>query len=238
VASGFLSSPDGLEGRELGGGVVKLRWTYPEDFSAQHIVFDIFASGDPTNAFRSCVASDIAGLEATIGGFERGGTFYFIAVAKRAPLLSLPSRALAVKVAAPTVTSAASGPVAADTAELAGLAFPFAINLLGSVSSEGGSALLRGQILQLLLTSPGERVNLPDYGTRLRDLVFDPNNDVLAATTEFMIKRALQKYLADDIRVEQVAVTANQELLQVNIVYLRTSDLQFERVRVGIPLPG
>jgi phage baseplate assembly protein W len=106
------------------------------------------------------------------------------------------------------------------------------------VSSDGGSALLRGQILQLLLTSPGERVNVPEFGTRLRDLVFDPNNDVLAASTEFMIKRALQTYLSDAMRVEQVAVSANDGLLQVNIVYLRTSDLQFERVRVGIPLPG
>ena len=239
MATGFLSSPDELEARELGGGVVKIRWTYPEEFAAQDIVFDIFAAADPADAFRSCVASDVADLETTIGGFERGGTFYFVAVAKRAPLLSLPSRALAVEIAPPTSIRTVSGPVAVpDTAEPAGLAFPFVIDPLGSVSSQGGSALLRGQILQLLLTSPGERVNLPDFGTRLRDLVFDPNNDVLAASTEFMITRALQKYLSDEIRVEQVAVSANDGILQVHIVYLRTSDLQFERVRVGIPLPS
>jgi len=235
----FLSSPDQLEARELPGGFVTLRWTYPEDFAAQQIVFDIFASADPASAFRSCVAPDVAGLEATIGGFERGGTFYFIAVAKRAPLLSLPSSALAVAIAPPVATREVSGPVvAADTAEPAGLAFPFAIGPLGSVSAEGGSPRLRGQILQLLLTSPGERVNVPEFGTRLRDLVFDPNNDVLAASTEFMIKRALQTYLSDEMRVEQVAVSADDGVLQVHIVYLRTSDLQFERVRVGIPLPS
>ena len=238
MATPFLSSPDELEAREL-DGVVTLKWTYPEDFAAQLIVFDIFAAADPADAFRSCVASDVASLEATIGGFERGGTFYFIAVAKRAPLLSLPSRAVVVVIAPPATTREFSGPAAAsDTAEPAGLSFPFAIGLLGAVSSEGGSARLRGQILQLLLTSPGERVNVPEFGTRLRDLVFDPNNDLLAASTEFMIKRALQTYLSDEMRVEQVAVSADDGLLQVHIVYLRTSDLQFERVRVGIPLPG
>jgi uncharacterized protein len=239
VATEFLSSPDGLEALDAGGGVVTIRWAYPDDFAKLRIVFDIFASPDPTDAFRTCVASDVAGLEVDVAGFERGGTIYFVALAKRAPLLSLPSRALAFEIARTTTREAPPSPVSvSDTAKPAGLAFPFAVDRLGSISSDGGSARLRGQILQLLLTSPGERVNVPDFGTRLRDLVFDPNNDVLAASTEFMITRALQKYLADEIRVEQVAVSADDAVLHVHIVYLRTSDLQFERVRVGIPLPG
>jgi len=231
----FLSSPDELEARDAGGGMVHLRWTYPQNFAAAQIVFDIFASDDPTDAFRSRVATDIAALETTVEGFDRTGTFYFVAVAKRAPLLSLPTRAVSLRLEAQQApVSAPAAP--ATPAGATGLAFPFGINVLGGVSAEGGSALLRGKILQLLLTSPGERVNLPDYGARLRDLVFDPNSDVLAATTEFMIQRALQKYLGDQIRVEQVAITTDREALHVNIVYLRKSDLQFERVRVGVPL--
>jgi hypothetical protein len=236
MATGFLASPDGLKG-EPSAGAVRLSWSYPEDFAAQQIVFDIYVSTDPTDAFRTRVAADVNGLHVAIPGFDKGGTFYFIVVAKRAPLLSLPSRALTVRIAAPVGAVAASPAGTAGATEPSGLAFPFAVNRLGSIASEGGSALLRGRILQLLLTSPGERVNLPDFGTRLRDLVFDPNNDVLAASTEFMIQRAMQKYLSDDLRVEQVAITAADEVLQVNIVYYRTSDLQLESVRVGIPLP-
>jgi phage baseplate assembly protein W len=237
MANGFLSSPAGLHGQDLGGGTVALRWTYAEDIVAQGIVFDVFAATDPTDPFRSRVVADLNALTRTIAGFESGGLFYFIVVAKRAPLLSLPSRALAIRVE-PVLRPVDFSPATTAGAAQAGLAFPFGIDVLGSISAEGGSALLRGKILQLLLTSPGERVNLPDYGTRLRDLVFDPNADVLAATTEFMIQRALQKYMADEIRVEQVAISVNDNVLQVNIVYLRKSDLQFERVRVGVPLPG
>lgn len=237
MADGFLSSPAGLQGEDLGNGAVALRWTYADDIVAQNILFDAFAGPDLTDPLRSRVAADVAGLAVTVGGFEQGGTWYFTVVAKRAPLLSLPSRTLALYVRPVTPAAGITPPTTAAATEASGLGFPFRVDGLGAVEAEGGSALLRGKILQLLLTSPGERVNLPDYGTRLRDLVFDPNSDVLAATTEFMIRRALQKYLGDELRVEQVAVSASDNVLQVNIVYLRKSDLQFERVRVGVPLP-
>lgn len=238
MANGFLPSPAGLQGKDIGDGTVALRWTYSENILTQNIVFDVFAAPDPTDPFRSRVAADLNTLAATITGLESGGLLYFVVVAKRAPLLSLPSRALLISVQ-PVLGPSDSSPAttAGDAQDLAP-SFPFAIDALGSVSAEGGSSLLRGKILQLMLTSPGERVNLPDYGTRLRDLVFDPNAEVLAASTEFMIQRALQKYMADEIQVEQVAISINDNVLQVNIVYLRKSDLQFERVRVGVPLPG
>jgi uncharacterized protein len=118
-----------------------------------------------------------------------------------------------------------------------GLGFPFGITASGSVFAQGGDPLLRGKVLQLLLTSPGERVNLPDYGTRLLDLVFDPNSDVLAATTQFFISRALQTYLGDEIRVGEVAITNDDSTLFVNISYTRREDGRADQLRVGVPLP-
>ena len=35
---------------------------------------------------------------------------------------------------------------------------------------------LRGKIIQVLFTAPGERVNQPEFGCGLFNLVFDPNN--------------------------------------------------------------
>jgi uncharacterized protein len=119
----------------------------------------------------------------------------------------------------------------------AGLGFPFRIDAAGHVLAQDGAALLRGKILQVLLTSPGERVNLPEFGTRLRDLVFDPDNDVLAAATEFTVARALQRFLGDQIHVEAVSVTSEGNALLVGIDYLRKSDLAAERLRVGVPIP-
>ena len=47
-------------------------------------------------------------------------------------------------------------------------------------------------IRQLLLTDPGERVNLPQFGCGLRSLVFAPNSDALAATVQLRVIQGLQ----------------------------------------------
>jgi phage baseplate assembly protein W len=48
----------------------------------------------------------------------------------------------------------------------------------------------------VLFTSPGERVNLPDFGSGLLQLPFAPNSVEMAAATQFAVQGALQKWLA------------------------------------------
>jgi len=232
----LLPSPAGLQGQDIGAGSVALQWTYSLDITAQNIVFDVFAGSDPLAPFRSLVAAHVQALSVTVGGFEAGGDFYFSVVAKRDPLLSLPSTVILVPVQA-VVAPAQLSPNSTASSGVSGLGFPFKIDALGAVFADGGDSLLHGKILQLLLTSPGERVNSPEFGTRLRDLVFDPDSDVLAATTEFMIRRALQNFMADEVHVEQVSITNDDNHLTVDLVYLRKANLRMERVSVGIPLP-
>ena len=52
----------------------------------------------------------------------------------------------------------------------------------------------------MLFTAPGERVNRPDFGSGLMQLVFAPNSDELAAATQFLVQGALQQWLGDLIR--------------------------------------
>jgi phage baseplate assembly protein W len=236
--AGALASAFGLQGNDSGAGTVALRWSYADDIVAQNITFDVFAMADPLDPFRLRAAADVAALSATVGGFEQGGNVFFTVVAKRGAQLSLPSSILRVAVQPVRALASTTAPTTAEVRPASGLRFPFQIDALGSVSGDDGDPLLRGKILQLLLTSPGERVNLPDYGTRLRDLVFDPNSDVLAATTEFMIRRTLQKFLRDEIDVDQVGITNTDDRLEVTVVYLRKSNLRLESVLVGIPLPA
>lgn len=237
MASG-LASAFGLEGRDSGAGSVSLRWSYPDDIVAQNVTFDVFASSEPLDPFRLRPATGVAALSVAVEGFEQGGEIFFSVVARRDPQLSLPSAILRVAVQPVRALEPTTASTTAAVRPASGMGFPFQIDALGAVSGDDGDSLLRGKILQLLLTSPGERVNLPDYGTRLRDLVFDPNSDVLAATTEFMIRRTLQKFLQDDIEVDQVGITSSQEKLEVTVVYLRKSNLRLERVLVGVPLPA
>jgi Bacteriophage baseplate protein W len=114
-----------------------------------------------------------------------------------------------------------------------GWSFPFNVNDLGKVGVTSGNDHIRNKVLQVLLTSPGERVNLPEFGCGLRDLVFDPNNEILAATTEFTVHKALQRWLAEDIIVQGVDVSTNEGELSVEVVYVRRDQLTTDKIKIA-----
>lgn len=230
-----LASATDLEGHDLGGGRVALRWTWPQDPATHQVRFDVYSASDPLDPFRVLRLHDHPATSAELAGLEQGDA-WFAVVARRGAVAALPSRPLRVAVRA-VDRPVALVPATPGAQAPGGLGFPFRIDGAGRVLAEGGDPLLRGKILQLLLTSPEERVNLPEYGTRLKDLVFDPNNDVLAAATEFAVARALMRFLGDELQVDSVQVGADGGELNVDIVYLRKSDLQTERLRVGVPIP-
>jgi uncharacterized protein len=84
-------------------------------------------------------------------------------------------------------------------------------------------------IYQVLFTSPGERVNRPDFGCGLLQLVFEPNSEALATATQFLVQGALQRWLADVIQVEQLGITSEEERLMVDIIYVRLDTGQRQR---------
>lgn len=67
-------------------------------------------------------------------------------------------------------------------------------------------------IRQFLLTTPGERVCLPDYGGGLRRILFSPKTSALGSTTELLIRQGLGKYLGQHIEVNKVTVSEPPEL--------------------------
>ena len=69
---------------------------------------------------------------------------------------------------------------------------------------------MRQLVEQVLFTSPGERVNLPDFGSGLLQLPFAPNSVEMAAATQFAVQAALQKWLSNYIKVQSVVATANE----------------------------
>jgi phage baseplate assembly protein W len=231
-----LASAGDLEGHDLGDGRVSLRWTHPEDPAVHGVRFDVYAAADPLDPFRSLRLADADTDSVELAGFDQGGDVYFTVVARRGPLTALPSKVLRVAVR-PVRLPVALAPATTAGQPPSGLGFPFRIDSSGRVHADGGDPLLRGKVLQLLLTAPGERVNLPEYGTRLKDVVFDPNNDVLAAATEFAIARALMRFLGEELQMDSVQIRSDGSELLVDIVYLRKADLRTERLRVGVPIP-
>lgn len=110
--------------------------------------------------------------------------------------------------------------------------FPFKINHEGGVDPVTGNDNIRAKIIQVLFTSPGERVNMPDFGCGLRDLLFEPNNPVLAATTEFYVRKSLERWVGDEIMVEAVDVKNEDEKLFIMIVYIRKDTLEKQAMRI------
>jgi phage baseplate assembly protein W len=53
---------------------------------------------------------------------------------------------------------------------------------------------VRESIFIILGTAPGERVQRKDFGCRIHDLMFEPNNYVTAARAEYYCEEALYKY--------------------------------------------
>ena len=85
---------------------------------------------------------------------------------------------------------------------------------------------VRQMVEQVLFTAPGERVNLPDFGSGLLQLPFAPNSMEMAAATQFAVQGALQKWLSAYIKVQSVIVSTEDELLTVTVRYsLLNSDV-------------
>ncbi len=99
------------------------------------------------------------------------------------------------------------------------LAFPFRFDARGRTATVDEEAHLQGLIEQLLFTNPGERVNRPDFGSGLLQLVFAPNSPELAATVQFTTQAALQQWLGHLIEVEGLDVESEEATLKVTVRY-------------------
>lgn len=118
------------------------------------------------------------------------------------------------------------------------LDFPWHLDGRGGVAVTSEADHVRDLIFQVLFTAPGERVNRPDFGCGLRQLIFMPNSDALAAATQFLVHGSLQRWLGDVIQVEQVQISALEESLVVEVSYLSLSSGQRHQERFVAPGGG
>src|ERR687897_3882468 len=100
------------------------------------------------------------------------------------------------------------------------VAFPYRADGRGrTAAAEGQDAYIRDLIEQVLFTVPGERVNRPDFGCGLLQLVFAPNSAELAATLQVLVQGALQQWLGDLMLIEEVLAESNESTLSVQVRY-------------------
>lgn len=87
---------------------------------------------------------------------------------------------------------------------------PFIGGQQGVMSRQVDDRLIKNDLVQLLLTLPGERMYRPSFGTRLRAMVFETVSDDDLATLSSEIKAAIQAY-EDRVAVTDVSCTTSDE---------------------------
>ena len=124
------------------------------------------------------------------------------------------------------------------TDTLTGFAFPFRIGgPTGGVMLASGPEKLRDNVVQLLLTNPGERAMHRSYGAGLHALVHDPDNDALGAIVQHQVGRAVRQW-EPRAQVRQV-VLARPDLpgtLYLNLTFTARPSPVPLNVRVPIQL--
>lgn len=119
-------------------------------------------------------------------------------------------------------------------------AFPFQIDAAsGQAAQTRYEAHVEQMIRQVLLTMPGERANLPEFGCGLRQLIFAPHSEALNATTELLVQQALDRWLADQIEVRTVKVIPLEESpdasqIQIQIDYVLIETLTNKQMQVEV----
>lgn len=134
-----------------------------------------------------------------------------------------------------------------------GYPYPIVKTSGGFFMHKMGAAQIKSDILILLLTYPGERVMLPEFGTPLQDLIFEPGDATLTARARQMIIQSIARW-EPRVVIDQIDVTINPPtpylnrdddlttkvaVMSIRILF-RDPDIltQSQELVLEVPLPG
>ena len=91
-------------------------------------------------------------------------------------------------------------------------AYPFRVDpVSGQTTQSPYAEHVRQMVYQLLMTNPGERVNLPQFGCGIRGMVFAPLSDAVSATVQLRVLQALSTWLNGIVVPGNVEVTSSAD---------------------------
>jgi uncharacterized protein len=119
---------------------------------------------------------------------------------------------------------------------MSGFGFPYRIGPDGRTAGAGYEQHIREMIEQLLFTRRGERVNRPDFGAGVTELIFVENAPEMAAAAQHMVMGTLQQWLSGSIEVRGVETRAADNLLAITVRYRPLDEVRERAVTVERPL--
>ena len=95
---------------------------------------------------------------------------------------------------------------------------------------------IKSDLLHLILTTKGSRLYLPEFGTNLLKMIFQPNDGITHAQIKDEIDSVIKKYLPN-LKIDEINInqdTNNEHLATVEIHYTVTDDVFQQRDTVII----
>jgi len=114
------------------------------------------------------------------------------------------------------------------------IGFPYRFEQ-GRTATVDDAQHIRDMIEQFLFTNPGERVNRPNFGSGLLNLLFEPLSTELLSLLQNTVQAGLQQWLSDLILVNLVEVTSADSAVHIVVQYtvLRTAEVRTETFERG-----
>ncbi len=119
--------------------------------------------------------------------------------------------------------------------EIRGVGFPITKGREGFWPRRNSAALRQSSIIMILGTMPGERVMLPEFGSKLPLLIFEPNDVVLVQQVRNETTTALQRW-DPNLVVVGVAPEIQGDTMKIFIDYYDKRDLTQELRRTTFGL--
>ena len=122
-----------------------------------------------------------------------------------------------------------------------GAPYPIVRNPRGLLSTQGDVNQIKSDLLCLLLTNPGERIMLPEFGTPLRDLMFEPDDDIIINEARDMIINAITTWepriniSAIDVFTENDA--GDEHTLFIRIMFFDPNEIKnIQELKLQLPI--
>jgi phage baseplate assembly protein W len=115
------------------------------------------------------------------------------------------------------------------------LSFPFRVGADGRTAQvTREDEHVRDELIQLLLTTPGERPFVVDFGGGVRRLVFEPADPGAQGLVKATITQAVRNWLGHRVELDALEVTIADSTITVDVAYRlagteETRVLRFQR---------
>ena len=101
------------------------------------------------------------------------------------------------------------------------LSYPYRVDGGGrTATTQDPARHARDLIEAVLFTAPGERVNRPEFGSGLLELLFDTNSEALDTAADFLIRSSVQRHLSELLTISGLTIRRDEGKLEITISYL------------------